>query len=412
MEYNTTDTLNHWHKFNLLVLFESLLVGGVSGIIVVLFRLVINYAGEVRDIIYKNINYKSFIVIIGWFFILIIIGYLLGIMVQKVPNIKGSGIPQIKGFIIRQVNLEWEKELIRKFIGGILALGFGLSLGREGPSVQLGATTGLGISKLLKRHKIEEKYLVTAGASAGLAAAFNAPLAGVVFALEELHRNFSPLILTCVMSASIVSEMISSYFFGMEPVFNFSKMQKIPLRYYGLIIILSIIIAFLGKLFNILLLLSQDIYANAKIIKGRFQPIIPFVISGIIGLTFPIALGGGHELIVDLTEKNFLLCLLLIIFIIKLLFTAICYGSGLPGGIFLPILVLGALIGKAYGQLSIEYFGIDSAYSVNFIALGMAAYFTAVVRAPITGSILITEMTGSFNHLLSLIVVCMLAYVV
>jgi H+/Cl- antiporter ClcA len=408
----TSKTLRNWYDFNIRIIFEGILVGLIVGIITVLFRVCITYASELRTVVYKFLIHSSYIYIVGWFFLLIIAGIILGLSIKKTPNVKGSGIPQVKGFLLRQINLEWLKEMVIKFFGSIISLGFGLSLGREGPSVQLGADTGLGVSKLFNsKSRLEEKYLVTAGASAGLAAAFNAPLAGVMFALEELHKNFSPIILTCAMGAAITSNMVSEIFFGLDPVFKFTNVSKLPLKYYGFIIILGILAGIFGKLFNFSLVYLQDKYKDQKIIKDIYKPVIPLVMAGILGFVFPSVLGGGHELIMELTHKNILISILLITFIVKLLFTVISYGSGVPGGIFMPILVLGALIGKGFGQIFVASFNIDEIYLINFMILVMAAYFTAVVKAPITGSILITEMTGSFDHLFPLIIICLVAYV-
>ena len=301
--------------------------------------------------------------------------------------------------------------MVAKFFGGILSLGFGLSLGREGPSVQLGANVGAGFAKIFKRINLEQKYLITAGASAGLAAAFNAPLAGVIFALEELHKSFSPLILTCAMGACIVADFVSGDILGIKPIFHFDTVQTLPLKYFAFIIVLGILTAILGKLFNVSLIFFQKQFKRIKI-DAMYKPIIPLMLAGVLGFTLPQVLGGGHHLIEELSQTNELLLIIAGLFVAKLLFTSIAYGSGVPGGIFLPLLVLGALIGKAYGQIAVDLFHLDTAYTMNFMILAMAAYFTAVVRAPITGSILITEMTGSFSHLLPLITVSLTAYVV
>lgn len=167
-----------------------------------------------------------------WFLILLILAYVVGIMVKRDPMISGSDIPQVEGVLLGQLEMNWWKVIFRKFIGGVISIGAGLSLGREGPSIQLGAAVGQGVSKIFKRVRIEEKYLMTSGASAGLSAAFNAPFAGVIFALEEIHKNFSPLVLLAAMFASVTADFVSKEFFGLKPVFYFNNLQIIPLKYY------------------------------------------------------------------------------------------------------------------------------------------------------------------------------------
>lgn len=168
-----------------------------------MYRIMLEKAESLRKEIYVFLQTGGFWATVLWFTALVLIAYFLGIIVQKEPMTGGSGIPQVKGVLLRQLKMNWLTVVIGKFIGGVLAIGAGLSLGREGPSIQLGAAVGQGVSRLLGRLRIEEKYLITSGASAGLAAAFNAPLAGVIFALEELHKSFSPIVLTSAIAASL-----------------------------------------------------------------------------------------------------------------------------------------------------------------------------------------------------------------
>ena len=145
---------------------------------------------------------------------------------------------------------------------------------------------------------------------------------------------------------------------------------------------------------------------------GQARPIIPFLLAGVLGLTLPQVLGGGNKLVDSMMTADYSFKLLLLFMGIKFLFTMISYGSGAPGGIFLPLLVVGALIGALYSRALFVIFGYDQIFLGNFIILAMAGYFTAVVKAPITGILLITEMTGSFSNLLSLGTVCLCAYIV
>ena len=410
-KHNTYNTLFHWHSFKLKLVFEGIGVGIITGLLIVLYRYSLEKAGILLTSVYNIISTKPMF-ILPWIGFLIILGYVVGLMVKHEPMISGSGIPQVEGVLLRKLDMIWWRVILGKFIGGVLSIGSGLSLGREGPSVQLGAAVGQGFSKVFKRVKIEEKYLITSGASAGLAAAFNAPLAGVMFALEEVHKNFSPLVLLSTLSAALSADFVASGFFGLKPVFTLKNLSILPLDFYFYIILLGVVVGVLGVVFNKILLKTQNIYVAQTWLPKEMRMVLPLLISVILGIFLPQVLGGGHELITSLITGNFALTILVVLLLVKFLFTMMSYGSGAPGGIFLPLLTIGALIGNVYGIALVHFIHFDSVYINNFIILAMAGYFTAVVRAPITGTILITEMTGSFNHLLSLAIVSIVAYIV
>ncbi len=408
---STKHTLNHWQNFKLKLVFEGLVIGILTGLVIVSYRLLLDSAFRLRGQLAEMArgNVLSIFFFLGG---LIIIGWIVKTMVKKAPLIRGSGIPQVKGFLYRKLDMEWKGTLINKFFGGILAVGAGLSLGREGPSIQIGGAIGKGFSDTFKRKKLEEKFLVTEGASAGLAAAFNAPLAGVMFSLEELHKNFSPIVLVSALTASVTADFISKSFVGIKPVFDFSGLQSLPLKYYLYILILGIIMGVFAVAFNKAILLSQKYYKKKTIIPKKYKPYIPFVLAGIFAFVLPEVLGGGHFLIDEMSHIGFSIQFLLVLLLIKFLFTMICYGSGVPGGIFLPLLVIGAITGNIYGEILHQYLGLEATYINNMMILAMAGYFTATVRAPITGCILISEMAGSLQHLLPLSFISVVTYIV
>lgn len=409
-ENQTSNTLKRAQRFPVILIGEGLLVGAVSGLIVMFYRIALTCAGQWLKQILGYISGHP-VRIAGWFAILCILAVIVGKLVRWEPMISGSGIPQVEGEILGKLSQNWKRVLPAKFVGGFLCLLGGLSLGREGPSVQLGAMGGQGVSRLLDRSRTEERYLMTCGASAGLAAAFHAPMAGTMFALEEIHKGFSVSLLISVMTSSVTADYVCSHIMGLDPVFQFRLEHVIPQDYYWLLLILGVILGLSGAFYNKAMLKAQDLYKKPGFLNETSRLLIAFLTAGVLGLLMPSVLGSGGDLIVSLTGGEMTLALLILTLIVKFLFSAVSFGSGAPGGIFFPLLILGALTGGIFAMICVRLIGLDPVYVNNFVLLAMAGYFTAIVRAPVTGIILLFEMSGSVSQMLSLAVVSVTAYI-
>lgn len=395
-------------KYSLIL--EGLLVGICAALVAVLYRLVLDYAEKGLHGVLGAAK-SNWMIAVAWFALLILMALAAGWLVKKEPMISGSGIPQVEGEMAGHLDQKWWRVMIGKFIGGALCIFGGLSLGREGPSVQLGAMAGKGISKGFKRIPSETRFLISCGASAGLSAAFNAPLAGIIFAIEEIHKTFSVQALLSVMTASITADFISKNIFGLSPIFHFPVEAMMPLQHYWLVILLGVVLGVMGVVYNKVTLKSQELYGKLKWLKPQFRLLLPFLVSGALGFLMPEVLGGGHTMMDLLADGKLFITGMLVLFLVKFLFSSLCFGSGAPGGIFFPLMVLGAYLGGAFGLGTVSWLGLDPAFVNNFIILAMAGYFTAIVRAPITGIVLVSEMSGSLSHLLSLATVSIVAYV-
>jgi len=203
--------------------------------------------------------------------------------VKKSPLIKGSGIPQVKAFLQQQLKFDWKRELPYKFLGGVLALGAGLSLGREGPSIQLGALAGSAVDQKLGRGELRH-FLATAGAAAGISAAFNAPLAGVLFCVEELHRNISSVLLTSTLIASFPANAVMWAAAGNAALFSLDIGQTLPLgHYFTCVLGIGIATGLLGSLFNAGLLGFQKAYARLVPQEGS-RIISAFAVAALVSL--------------------------------------------------------------------------------------------------------------------------------
>lgn len=412
---NLLELLVDKRRFSLRLLLEGLAVGLGAGISISVFRYLLAGSEILRPVIYHNLREALADGQWQWLALYILsfitIAYLLKLIVAREPMCTGSGIPQIKGILQGDMSMRWFSVLWSKIIGGVLAIGAGMSLGREGPSVQIGACVGQGLSQTSRRTGFESRILMTAGAGAGLAAAFNAPLAGVIFGLEEMQKTISPALLLTGITASITAATVTEVVFGMSPVFSMGYLLPLPLNLFDVLVVAGIVIGLLGRLFNIALAYSLNTYSRLGL-SGMKKPLVPLVLAGILGFVLPEILGGGNLLVDSLVVTDYTIGFLCLLFVGKFLFTMICFGSGVPGGIFLPMLVLGAAGGAVLAKLLVLAGLLPAMYYADIIVFGMAAYFSSVVKSPVTGSILILEMTGSFQHMLALLVVSLTAYVI
>ena len=393
---------------NLPLLGLSALVGIAAGLVTSLYRLVLTYLETYSVAIYQLLSENITFLPLA-FIVLAVMGYGIGALIQRFKMVSGSGIPQVKGALLGYFKIDWLSTLVAKFAGGALAMFAGLSLGREGPSIQLGASVAQGIGDTFAKTDRERRILIANGASAGLAAAFNAPLSGVIFTLEEVFKYFSPLILLTSMVAVIIADFVSQLIFGSGSIFNFVVTDSIPLGKYWILLVMGGALGLLGTLYNKTLLVSVRMFN--QIPSQRLRPIIAFLAAGAIALSFPIVIGSGHMMLDEINISSGLGFLCLALFL-KFIFSMISYGSGAPGGIFFPLLVIGAVVGGIFAKISILYFGLDQSLFANLVILSMAGTFTGIVRAPITGIVLMVEMTGSFSHLMPLSVVSLIAFVV
>ena len=407
----TNDVWKRARRIPVMLITEGLCVGLVGGFVVLLYRVALTFAGDwlVKILSYMKGNPFRCVV---WFLILAALAWIVGKLVKWEPMISGSGIPQVEGEIAGRLSQNWKRVLPAKFAGGFLCMLGGLSLGREGPSIQLGAMAGQGISRALGRGKREEKFLMTCGASAGLSAAFHAPLAGMMFAVEEIHKTFSIPILLPVMTASVTADYIASHILGLDPVFRFQITEYLPQNYYWLLILLGILVGVSGVFYNWGMLKAQELYRKIPFMKETGRLLIAFLTAGVLGIVMPWVLGSGSGLIVSLTQGEMVLGMVVLTLVMKFLFSAVSFGSGAPGGIFFPLLILGSLIGAVFAMAGVEFFGLAPVYVNNFVLLGMTGFFTAIVRAPLTGIILLFEMSGSISQMLSLSIVSVTAYIV
>ncbi len=353
------------------------------------------------------------------------IGCFIGYTTRRfAPEAAGSGIPHVKAVLVHVRTMGWKVLLPLKFINGVLGAGIGLSLGREGPTVQMGAACGRAIAGALKLKRRQVPGLVSLGAGAGLAAAFNAPLAGFIFVLEELQREMSPLTYGGALVAAVCASVVTRFFTGQVPSFQITGYAALPLTALPLVAVLGVATGYAGVLFNRSLIGGLKRAQGLRRLPAWMLPGIAGAVVGFAAWWLPDAVGGGHSVAERALGGNFagtlfsgsglgwLLLGLGVLLLAKFWLTVVSYISGAPGGIFAPMLLMGALLGLIVGK-SIEA-AIPSLQgtSAAFAVLGMAGFFASSVRAPLTGIVLILEMTANYEQLFALSVVCLVAYLV
>lgn len=374
---------------------KGLLAGVVAGLLAVLYRMGIEYGTQAATKIYAFFRVHP-ICILPWLAAVVAAGLLVAWLVKLEPMASGSGIPQVEGVVLFGLKMKWYTILGVRFTAGLLCGLFGLSLGREGPSIQIGAAGAQGVARATSKGRLEENYLITGGAAAGLAAAFNAPLSGAVFALEEVHRSFSPLILLPAMMASLSADFISKYFFGLKPVLDFTTVPQLPIHLYLWLLPLGLLSGLAGCVMNKSLLGFQTLYNR---LPAFLRPCVALLIALPCGMFFPLSLGSGQQLIRFAENARTGITILLAYLFIKLLFTSTSFGSGVPGGIFMPILAVGTLTGSVFGILA-THMGLPAQYVPDFAVCAMAGALAASVKAPVTAILLTAEMSGSLIHML------------
>ncbi len=343
----------------------------------------------------------------------VLAGLGLWIVRRFAPETAGSGIPHLKSVILDEAKLRWHRVLPVKFIAGVLGIGGGLALGREGPTIQMGGAIGLMVSKIFRvtPGEGERKALISAGAAAGLSAAFNAPLAGVMFVLEELHGHFAPVMFVAAFIASVVADIVCRLLLGASPVFATPGIVAPGLEALPLAAVLGILCGFGGIIFNRVLLWSLDRFDRLQKIPVFAVGALAGAVAGGVGWFYPGLAGSGAALSEHVLAGGIAgIGTLSLLMLARFALTMWSFGSGAAGGIFAPILVIGALGGLALGQGVHAVFPSLAPHPEIFAVLGMGGLLTAVVRAPLTSIVLIIELTAKYEFMLPVLVCLLLAY--
>ncbi|MEW6122516.1 MAG: H(+)/Cl(-) exchange transporter ClcA [Pseudomonadota bacterium] len=330
------------------------------------------------------------------------------------PEAGGSGVQEIEGALEGLRPVFWKRVLPVKFFGGLLALGSGLVVGREGPTIHMGASVAQALSEWLGLATRDMRGLLAAGGAAGLAAAFNAPLAAILFVIEETRRQFPYGLRTysAVILASVTSAIVTESIAGVRPDMLI-HVPELPLATLPAFVVLGAVLGVVGVIFNRTLIWSLDA-ARTLGLRTSFY-ILPAAVGLAIGVLLvvrPEATLGGEKLAVTLAHENLPLLVLAGIVLIRFVMTMASYSTGVPGGIFAPILALATAVGVLYGTVLAAVVPLPAGMVAGLAIAAMGGLFSATVRAPLVGMVLVAELTGAYTLLVPVILTCVFANLV
>ena len=411
----------------------SMLTGIFAGVVVTFYNILMSLGEETSISLYTLVrDNPAFVPLL--FAGLAAGSLVIGTVAKLVPMVRGSGIPQIEGAARGKVRFNWYITMCSMFAASLACVFMGYPAGAEGPSLEIGGCAGSAVGTILKRNQMVKRLQIASGASSGLAVAFNAPVTGLVFAMEEAFRSFSPQVFICaaisVVSALFTRNALRFAVLGGDKVgFTFVNFD-FEFAFDGAggifclwVVLAAVIVSLLGVGFYYAVFATKKLFKKITFFKGVGKFIIPFVFAGAAGLATVYSIGGGHDFIQSLAsggtgeieiERIFgigVAVSLLIVVIIRMITGVLSMGCGVPCGVFIPMLAIGAGAGALLSIL-FQKAGMDGVYSDYLVIICMASFFTCVVKAPITGIVMVFELTGQFRNFLPALIGIVIGYLI
>jgi len=385
-----------------LFLVLAIMVGVIAGLLAVMFTLSIEYVS--RHLFGLSSGPLRL------FAVPVVVSLLTGALLAWVfPDVRGSGVPQTEAAYHLSRGVIPVRVPIGKFLTGVLCIGSGHSMGREGPSVQIGAGMASTIGRWVDLPPDRVRDLVPVGAAGALAAAFNTPVAAVLFALEEIIGDLNAPLLGSTVVASVASVVVERSILGNEPLFRVPTYRLVNPAELLAYAVLGIAGGFVSLLFCKSLLGLRRLFmwlpASTKVV----QPAMGGLVIGAVLIFAPAVMGVGYEYVDQALNSELLLKTMLLLCFVKLSATIVSYSSGNAGGIFAPSLYIGAMLGGAVGVLVHSYAPFPTADPGAYALVGMGTLFAGIIRAPMTSVFMIFEITQDYQILVPLMVANMLS---
>lgn len=380
----------------------GLLAGTLTGATIFFFKFLAKHAEEYSRSIYEFAK-NSWVTMLLVFLALVALAFIMRIIHKKVPECKGGGIPRSEGILRGILPFRWLRTLFGTFFGSLLCFFAGVPVGSEGPAVLIGTSIGCMIGRFSKKQVAWNRYVMTGGAGAGFAVATGAPLSGILFALEEIHKRFSPLLVLtvsmAVLSATGTNHLLCNLFDLSPMLFDFGTLPEFEFSHIGYLILLGVLIALAAAVFDAsILLFRQFTGLSKKVGPIPVKLIVTFLMTGILCFFLADGAYSGHHMIVHILEHDTAVLTLLGLFVVRLLMMLLITDSGATGGIFIPTLAIGALAAALFTKLLV-LLGMPAELSTVAILLGMCAFIGGTLRAPLTASVLFIELTGQLTGL-------------
>jgi chloride channel protein, CIC family len=387
------------------------LVGVLTGLSAASFRLLLTQATRLRDGL-AGWAHGS------WWGLLVVVlactaaAATAAALVHRVePHAEGSGIPRVEAVADGRVRPDRFRILPVKYIGGLLAIGSGMALGREGPSVQMGGSAAVIVATLTRRNLADLRVLVAGGAAAGLATAFNAPIAGGVFVLEELVKRFDPRTTVATLVASASGFVAAHLLVQSQYEFKMTTLPDPRMVQYGWVLVIGVVAGLFGVLYNHAVMFALR-RADASAWPKEVRAALTGAAVGLLVWLAPDLVGGGDNLTQNALLGHGALLATAGVLVLRFALGIVSYAAATPGGLFAPMLVLGSQAGLIVGLIATHLTPHAAPNLAACALIGMAAFFAASVHAPVTGLILATEMTGNTNELPPMLGACAIAMLV
>ena len=385
----------------------AVVIGLFSGLAVVLFRITIDYT--------RLVLLGSGLVIAPLRALLVpaVVGLAVGLLVMKLfPRARGSGVNQTKAAVYIYDGYVPFRTVIGKFVTCALAIGSGQSLGPEDPSLQMGAGIASALGRRMRLSRDKVRLIAPVGAAAGLAAAFNSPIAAVLFVIEEVIGKWTAGVLGAIVLSAVSGVVVMRWFLGDQPLFRIPVYHLVHPAELLAYAALGVIGGIASLVFVKLLAYLRPRLKALPRWTHYFQPALAGLIIGVIGISLPQVMGAGYQFIDQAMHDQYPWRILLLLGAFKIITTTISFVSGTPGGMFAPTLFIGAMIGGAVGGVEHHFFPWLTGSVGAYALVGMGTLFAGFLRAPMTSVFMVLEVSGNYSIILPVMISNTIAYLI